>query len=259
MNLTPGVSIERGDIVTRQTIFDLVANAVGGTVNESDLSAGYRSVQAQSEPPTPAPGLVWWDMTDQLLKVYVDVIDGTGCSCWAAFGPDRLDTIVYATEPIPYGAAVQPSGDGPRAVKLPPSPLELGNMSWTDTRWEVAKVMGFHNSGVKADADTAASGTWFACAIEGFCWTWHPVSKDVGAGVFLSTKGNPAFDCLISGGSGYTSHSGISDVRGGLVWLLNESIANNGGPALTYSSYRASSDLSQYVRQLFVRGRVCRE
>lgn len=257
MQLTPGVSIERGDVTTRQTLFDLVANATIGTVAESDLSAEYRSIQSQSDAPTPSPGLVWYDQTDKLMKVFTDEIDNTGCSCWLAFGPDRFDVAVYASEPIPFGAAVQLTGDG-RGVKLPPSPTALGEMSYSLARWEVAHVIGFNNNGNSVDAPTAASGTWFSCAIEGFVWAWHPVNKDTGGSGWLSTTGNPGFDCLASGGSGLTSPSGATDFRGALVWLLNEAIQVQGGPVLTYGAYRATALHTQYVRQLFVRGRVCR-
>ena len=257
MQLTPGVTINRGDSVTRQTIYDLLNLALGGTVAASDLTNEVLTLASQSSPPTPGPGLVWWDRTDQLMKVYVDVVDGTGCSLWTAFGPDRFDIPMLATEPIPWGAAVQLIGDG-RKVKLPPDPLTLVASGYTLSRWECAKVVGFNNTTpVNAvSCPTTPSGSWLAVAVEGFVWSWHPCNRNQGAD-FISVTGNPGTEMLISGITGLTGPSGISNVRGGTIWVNTESFQVRAGPHLTYTAYRlTSTPEQQWTRSLFLGPRM---
>lgn len=220
MLLTPGVTINPGDSVTRQTIYNLLANATGGVVYASDVSADVIMIASQSEAPDPSPGKLWWDQTDNLLKVYVDMLDGTTVSVWQAIGPDRFDVIMYATEPLPFGAAVQPSGTGKRHAQLPPDPLTLFNMGWRTAMWEAWKVVGFNNNGPSALHETVQSGTWFACAVDGYVWYYAPVNQHY-SGQAKSAWGtgiNAQYDSLISGISTITSPTGISEVRGGLVW-----------------------------------------
>lgn len=214
MQLTPGTTIERGDSVTRQTIYDLVNNAIGGTVQESDLSQGVLQMVTSSEAPSsPYPGKPWFDQTDQLFKVYTDILDGTAVSLWLSVGPDRFDTAMIAAEPIPYGAAVQLTGDG-RYAKLPPDPISLDQMGKGYYEWEVAKVVGFNNNGTMLAAETVDSGSWFACAIDGFVRTWHPANKnDYASFGGLSGHG----DSLIVGMTQLTAPSGISMLRGALA------------------------------------------
>ena len=163
MNLTAGVTIEAGQTVTRQTIYDLVSNAQGGTIETSDLSAVVFDIIVGSTATNPSnPGLIWYDQTEMLLKGYVDVKDGTGCSVWVAMGPDRFDEIFLAGEHLPPGALcrIDPAGSGRT----------------------VARVAG-HGSGdgicVVCTNATVPAGTWFAGAIEGFVKAWFPF-KPVG-------------------------------------------------------------------------------
>lgn len=254
MNLTPGVTINAGDQVSRQTIYDLLAHAGGGQVTSSDLSIDCLSVVTQSEPPTPYPGKLWFDQTDQLLKLYVDVLDGTGVSLWLAIGPDRFDIPMLAGQPIPFGAAVQVAGNG-RYTKLPPGPLELQAMSWQKGMWESWKVIGFNNDGIAANANTAASGTWFACAIDGICWIWHPVNKFVSGVSWLASKGQANnWDGLISGISSISSPSGISDVAGGLVWsgfTAQQAKITGVGVALSMEAYSVVAQAKFWSRGIF--------
>jgi hypothetical protein len=213
MQLTPGTTIERGDTVTRQTIYDLVNNAIGGTVQESDLAEYVLQAVPQSEPPTPYPGRLWFDQTEQLMKVYTDVMDDTAVSVWLSLGPDRFDVALIAAEPIPYGAAIQLVGDG-RWAKLPPDPLSLEAMGKGFYEWEVARVIGFNNNGTMLAAETVDSGAWFSCAVDGFVRTWHPVNKN-GFSSFGGLTGGQ--DSLIIGITQLTGPSGISEIRGAVA------------------------------------------
>lgn len=228
MYLTPGVTIERTDTVSRQTIYDLVANAVGGTVQATDLSDEVKVVVSQSEAPTTvSPGLVWWDQTEQLMKVYTDMIDGTACSVWLSVGPDRFDVAMLATEPIPFGAAVQFTGEN-RKVELPPDTITLENTGPSETRFEHCKVVGFQNMTAFSTltAQTAASGSWFPCAVQGLCWAWYPVYLPSNG---RGSVGGTGMDSIISCISGLTSASGISDVRGGLYKSSTSLLQAGGG------------------------------
>lgn len=250
MQLTPGVTINRGDSVSRQTIYDLLANAAGGTVQASDLDTSVQSVVAQSEAPSaPTPGKLWWDQTDQIMKVWTDVLEGTAVSCWLAIGPDRFDVAVLATEPVPFGAAVQLTGNG-RRVKLPPDPDSLRIMGAGLAEWETAKVIGFNNHGSKLNASTAASGTWFSCAVDGLVWAWYPCNRQSGSD-WISSAGAGGFDGLISGVSGLTATSGISEVRGGLIWQNVSDVQALTGPWLLYSTHRMTSGEQYWGRRPF--------
>jgi hypothetical protein len=218
MNLTPGVTINAGDTVTRQTIYNLVANASGGTVGQSDLATGVLDISAQTDIPTPFPGKIWYDMADRIWKVYVDELDGTAVSVWTSFGPDRFDIPVLTTEPIPFGAALQWAGNG-RRVKLPPGPVALAAMGWPDSDWEAWKVIGFNNDGIADSHNTADSGTWITMAIEGVVWTWHPVNYNTGGYTAGGWKGSAGerYDTLVSGTSLHTSPTSVTDSAGGLT------------------------------------------
>jgi hypothetical protein len=217
--LTPGVTINSNDIVTRQTIYDLVRLATIGTVQQSDLDSGVLTVVSQSLAPTPSPGLLWWNQTEQLMMVYTDMIDNTGASVWLAIGPDRFDVAVYAEEPIPYGAAVVPGNTGGvRAVRLPPHPSEFVATGVTVSRFSSLRVLGLnqetqHGAGGTLTAPTTPSGTWFRCATVGVARGWAPVFRT------FSEFGTDAGTWVapISGWSGLSGASGISDVRGGIM------------------------------------------
>lgn len=261
MYLTPGVTIERTDTVSRQTIYDLVANAIGGTVGASDLTDEVVVVVSQSEAPAGTelkPGLVWWDQTEQLMKVYTDMIDGTGASVWLSVGPDRFDVAALATEPIPFGAAVMFAGEN-RKVKLPPDPITLENTGPSETRFEHCKVIGFNNKTAFSTftAQTADSGSWFPCAVQGICWAWYPVYlPSTGQG----TIGGTGMDSIISSISGLTSQSGISDVRGGLYKSSTSLLQSGGGHLVAMCPYKFGQNQTTgeaWAQVLFFGPRYC--
>lgn len=258
MQLTPGTSINRGDQVTRQTLYNIVALATGGTVQVSDLDSGTLSVVSQSLPPTTlTPGILWWDQTDQLMKVWTDVLDNTGVSCWLAIGPDRFDCAVCAGEHIPWGAAVQLMGRG-RFVQLPPSPMQLFQSGYSLSRWEAIKVMGFNNhtwSGISCP--TAASGTWFSCAVDGLVWSWHPANALFGA-TWQSSQGASS-DGLISGATGFTGDSNGTNVRGGLIGYTSGDVTINRGPYVTRALTAGAKEYAPWLRQIFVGPKLMRD
>lgn len=256
MNITPGTTIERGDTVTRQTIFDLVANAVIATVQASDLNTEVLPIvvaSSQSDANLQAfPGRIWWDQTEQLGKVYTDMIDGTGCSVWLAFGPDRFDVALLAVEPIPFGAAVQLTGEG-RKARLPPLLSDMLAQG-SNFIWEVGKVVGFNNDGIASAHSTTPSGSWFACAVDGYVWCWYPVNR--GTTGLASDGGLQSFDSLIRQ-TDITGPSGISNVRGGLV---TDPLALTSGddrtPLLCHSHTRVLGNLVNWQRRLFYGPRI---
>lgn len=219
MQLTPGVTIERGDIVSRQTIYDLVRLAVIGTVQESDMAGNTLTIVSQSLPPnSPGPGKLWWDMTAQLCKVWTDVLDGTAVSLWLAIGPDRFETACLATEHIPFGAAVEAAYGGVRTVKLPPHPTVVNALGYTAGRFENMRVIGFNQSTLHGAngtglAPTAQSGTWLAVGIAGIVNVWAPlIHNTTGFGIRPSLMAG-----LTSMFSGTTSPSS-SDGRGSIMF-----------------------------------------
>jgi hypothetical protein len=236
MQLTPGTTINVTTTVTRQTLYDLVYNAIGATVQQSDLSSDVLPIMAQSSPPNnPPPGMFWFDQTDQLMKVFVDVIDDTGCSIWLSVGPDRFDVACLAGEPLPFGAALVFSGAG-RTVQLPPDwPALSQNTSYTNMRFEHLKVVGFQNENNNADhtASTVASNSWFPMAVSGLVWAWNVM----GDNTKLGFTGNMAWAGLPSSFSAWTGFSSYTAIRGGLV-------------VTTHANYNAARNLAPLVRTL---------
>jgi hypothetical protein len=219
--LTPGVVINPGDVVTRQTLYDLVANAtIGGSVQASDLAADVKAITSQSlAPSNPIPGLLWFDQTEQVLKVWTDCIENTACSVWLAVGPDAFDVALYATEPIPYGAAVVAAlGAGGRAAALPTNPGGQGAAGYTLTRFENLRFMGVNQSVSPTlgpcNHNTAASGTWFASRIYGHAYGWAPGQRGASANHFGVGLGFGNALCFLSGASLLSNPSGVSNLLG---------------------------------------------
>ena len=184
MRLTPGVTIENTNTVTRQTLFDLLANALGGLVVRSDFESTINVITVDSTvTSSPNPGQILYDQTDLLWKCYFDMVDNTGVSLWLSFGPDRFDEALIASEPIPYGAAVRlDSTRGGRWARL-------------TNGYQDPAVIGLNQNGTGIVGSTTASGSWFPCGIEGFMTGWFPTkgsSTETGlAGA--SSPGNTLF------------------------------------------------------------------
>jgi hypothetical protein len=91
--------------ITRETIANLLENAVVGSVGYSDLATDALMVVSQSEAPDLVAGRFWWDMTDKLMRVW-----DNAHSLWISVGPDRREVPVIhgddAYAVIPKGAWV---------------------------------------------------------------------------------------------------------------------------------------------------------
>lgn len=255
--LTPGVTINSGEVVTRQTIYDLVALAgISGNVASSDLAADVITVTTQSLPPSnPTPGLVWFDQTEQLLKVWTDVLEGTGVSCWLACGPDAFDVALYATEPIPYGAAVVVAPNlGIRAVGLPTNPGDMGDA--TDFSL-IGRFINLQFMAINQSADpllgplnpcTAPSGSWFAGRVYGIASVWAPGSRGTPPSD-LSLEAN-YLTVFLSGSSGLTNPSGVSELRGAVAgattWASGTYCGGTWGLSLRKGAPRTAAEPSAH-------------
>lgn len=158
MRLTPGVSISGGQTVSRQTLFDLWANAQGAVVQPADLSPTTFPIIIGSNMTIGQPGLILYNQTEQLWQCFYDQIDDTGVSLWLAFGADRFDDAFLAAEPIPPGSLFRlyDAGTGRMVVRPSGYGADGGIL------------------GVNVTNTTIASGTWFAGCVEGFVKAWFP-------------------------------------------------------------------------------------
>lgn len=284
MKLTPGVTINSGDVVSRQTIFDLVDQAsIDSVVVATDLSSGTPQNVSQSGPPSsPGPGSMWYDQTADVMRIFYDEIGGTGVSLWLAAGPDVFEVEALASEPIPFGAAVQLNlTAGDKWVKLPPSASDLVVVGHTAARVEPLRVVGFNNdyqdyvdypngSGFATSMPTVASGTWFRMVVSGLVWCWHPLNRNNGA-VWLAT-GAAVTDVLtlasgtdFSGAAGgFTSPRGhtLADCKGGLIHDGAFSVMQNGAPSFCAMSLHraiATNTADVYSRSMFFCPRMGRQ
>lgn len=175
MRLTPGITIGAADTVTRQSLYDIWNLAIVGSIGATDLSSEMRQFVVSGSAPSTAPGALWFDTTENLAKYYCDVFEGTGVSCWLAFGPDRFDVPAYATQSIPYGAAVR-FVNRDKMVGLVPGP--------GTTPAVIAQTVGFNELG-----QTAPSGTWFPMSILGLCTMWYGRLASETPGTFAAQTG----------------------------------------------------------------------
>lgn len=270
MRLTPGVTINTGDVVTRQTMQDIVANAAVGTIGTVDLAGDTVTLTSQTEPPTdPGPGSLWWDRGEQVLRCWHDWVADTAVSLWLRIGPDHFDVAALTVEETPFGAALYFDLErGNRHVRKPPSGQELVDLTEPVAKWEPLKVVGFNNTGQVFSAVTAASNTWIAMTVAGLPWAWYPLNKNFGGTWLARLRNHTDFDSLISGATfssvegGFTAPRGetIDQTRGGLVAAEYSSLQNNIGAYVGISMYRvvATADSSSYARIHFQNPRMGR-
>lgn len=188
-SLTITTSIEK--TVTRQTLYDIWADATLSTIQSDDLAPTFQDIVMGSSfsdaPASAVPGELYYHQGEKLLYCFhdeIDVLDGgtdsTGVSLWLSLGPDRFETACIAAEPIPAGAIVEPVYD--RWVRLcrPAAANPIG-----DTGTPVP--IGVAQSGLPqldlyhGPAETTPSGAWLAVGIEGFVRGWFPRGEDSGA------------------------------------------------------------------------------
>lgn len=173
-SITPGQTISAGQVVTRQTLYDLWALGTLGQVASGDIAVGLMPLLSGTGTTVgQLPGTILFDGRDQLWKVFVDMVDNTGCSLWLAFGPDRFEEACVAAEPIPCGAAVRvDSGQGGRWVRR-------------SSGWGDGGIIGFNQ-----DAETTASGAWLPVGVYGMVRAWFRF-KPAGSTETGSSTGAP--------------------------------------------------------------------
>ena len=155
MNLTSTMSW--GDTITRTQLYNMWSTATVGSVQKDDLADTFLEVLSSSSATDPVQdGRVWFDQTNQLLKLYVEVLGDTTVSLWLAMGPDTWEDAFLAEEPIPPRAVVEFS------TSLP-------------GRWAKrhgTELFPSRAAAVSALDTTAASGTWFQGIVFGYCKLW---------------------------------------------------------------------------------------
>lgn len=169
--ITRTTTIAVGQAITRETIADLLENALLSQIGRSDLDVSAIVVTAQSEAPTARPGMWWWDMTDQLMKSY----DSTH-SLWLAIGPDRKDAAMQN-----WSGTVRARGDivgirmgedNERRAILPTTGSAAGDDSdmilgtWAETTasgaWGPVSFVGLVWCRIGSTSDAVTPGDWLA-------------------------------------------------------------------------------------------------
>lgn len=151
VNLTRTETIS-SPVINRETIANLIENAVISGVGVSDLAAGCMFITAQSDTPSATEGMWWWDMFEQLMKVW----DSTH-SVWLAIGPDRRDIAVRN-----WSGGVLPKGG---AVSFIPGESNLRVQAHSN-----ATNSGICPHMVGTMTDTTASGMWGGMSYQGIVW-----------------------------------------------------------------------------------------
>lgn len=177
--------------VTRQDLFDMWANAELSDLTGRDLAADTFGIISSDSEPTDVrqPGSLWWNSQENLMYVYTDEIEGTGCSLWLAIGPDRFDCACIAAEPIPAGAVVELDHD--RWIRVALVEGQAGDSN--------PRVIGVNQAGVVYPLNTAASstqdsGAWVNVAIDGIVYGYAWDGCGVSALYYNITTGD--FICL---------------------------------------------------------------
>lgn len=179
VNISPLIDFEQ-EPITRQTLQSMWNGALGA-IGQDDLADDFLALTAGSDfsdaPSSPRPGEPWWHISENVLYVYHDVVDGTGVSLWLAAGPDKFETPLLAAEPIAAAAPVDLTYDRFGVVATPHGQ-------------DVPRLIGFNQSGINGPigvndgptygGETTASGTWFRCGVDGLLFgkqdfaTSHP-------------------------------------------------------------------------------------
>lgn len=155
MNLTS--TMAWGDTITRTQLYNMWSTATVSSADQDDLADTFLEVLSSSSATDPVQdGRVWFDKTNQLLKLYVEVLNNTTVSLWLAMGPDTWEDAFLAEESIP-----------PRAL------LEFSTTQ--EGRWAKRHGKELYPSRAVAVSGldtTAASGTWFQGVVYGYCKMW---------------------------------------------------------------------------------------
>lgn len=151
--------------ITRQTLYDMWSTGLLSQLATTDFASSFQPITVGTgdtgRPSGPQPGSHYWDTARQLMYLYIDESDNTGCSIWCAIGPDRFEIPMLAAQPIAAGALVMPLFD--RWV----APFSAGAS---------LPPLGINQKGIPfpmhLQSTTAASGTWISVGVEGFLDTF---------------------------------------------------------------------------------------
>jgi hypothetical protein len=149
--------------INREDIANLLEDALLSNLGLSDLAADVILVTAASEAPAATPGKHWFDMTDQLWKVY-----DSAHSLWLAYGPDRKDVAMQN-----WSGGAQALGTPVVTVVDADNPFRT---SHRDDGGDGDITRNWHGIA----QDSAASGAWYPCAIMGFMWGWLEATPNGG-------------------------------------------------------------------------------
>jgi len=89
-----GLSLYRsqtlGNTVTRQHLYDLISTcSLSGSASGVSLQHSVQITAVSEAPAVPATGDTWWyDLSEELLKVPLNVVGASPCSLWLSVGPD---------------------------------------------------------------------------------------------------------------------------------------------------------------------------
>lgn len=208
--------------VTRQDLFDMWDGALSG-IGLSDFAEGFIPIVAASSfssaPPSPQPGQLLWHLSENVMYLWHDEIEGTGVSLWLAIGPDKFETACIAAEPIAAGHATELLYDrwvrhdrthlGENTIRGMPRTLGM-NQSGIDNPIEANDPRVDDSGATFWGGDTAASGSWIRVGVDGLLYgalesqSSHPTevwfSGTQGEFVFLSDTTDRDSTLLVGAG-----------------------------------------------------------
>jgi hypothetical protein len=142
--------------ITHTDLTNMWTTATVSDPGKTDLSDEFLELLVGSTVTDPgAPGRVWFDQKEQVLRCYHENLDSTTVSLWLKMGPDTWEDGFLAEEPIPPRALLEFSTLGDRWVKR------------HGTELYPARYVA-----VSALDATAESGTWLQGVVHGFCNLW---------------------------------------------------------------------------------------
>ena len=224
--------------VTRQTLYNMWSEATLGSIAEPDLDESVNPITQGSDfsdaPLTPEPGSLFFHGNENVMYVWHDEVDNTGVSLWLAMGPDKFEVAMLAEEPIPFGYPVDISYDRRAVIADRARNRPVGfNQSG------IIKPEGI-NDGPTYGGDTADSGTWFRCGVDGLI---H--------GVIVDAESHPSQGLVQIASTEYFSldpdtdgrvvQSGSTAGTGQLKWnpvgFITETLLNFSGGTVTEPVY----------------------
>ncbi len=209
--------------VDRQDIFDMWTTADLEALVAGDLADGMGVITRGtdfSDAPTGSalmPGSLFYNIADNLMFCWFDEVDSTGVSLWLAIGPDRFDVPMIAAEPLPAAVPVEVVYDKWAGLPTEPTQMPIGFNQSGITNSITRNVAVDRGSGPEFGGETAASGAWFRCAIEGNVFGQQtdpdnqadPSIQDMQAGLPISMDLTDPLSLVASGSWGGTNRNPV--------------------------------------------------